>query len=68
MQEIEVKRNLNKIVSYGGKDDLYMLTGVVFRREINNGPFYYTAELTDMKAGNLIYDTLDKVNAIDNAL
>ena len=67
MQEIEVKRNLNKMVSYGGKDDLYMLTGVVFRREINNGPFYYTAELTDTKAGNLIYDALDKVTAIDNA-
>lgn len=57
----ESHRYLNKMVEYGGKSDVYMLTGVIMRREINGGPFWYQVELTDTTADILVYDCLEAV-------
>ena len=60
----EVKRNMNRMVNYKGNTDTYMLTGCVIRREINGGPFWYQVELSDIRAGSLIYDSLDKISEV----
>ena len=60
----EVKRNMNKMVRCNGRDDLYMLTGCMLRREVNDGEFWYQVELTDIKANALVYDDLEKIEAI----
>lgn len=64
MKEIEIKRNMNEMVEYKGNMDTYMLTGCILRREINKGPFWYQAELTDIKADCLLYVELKDIHAI----
>jgi hypothetical protein len=45
----EVKKNLNKMVRYGEKADIYKLIGCTLRK--NDKGFYYEAELLDTKHG-----------------
>lgn len=62
----EVKRNLNKIVTYSNRDiqqGKYKLTGCIIRRAGNK--FYYQAELKDLKAESLIIASLENVNALE---
>lgn len=48
----EVKRNLNKRVSYKGKKGIYELRACIIRR--NKEGYYYQAELFDRVNGNSI--------------
>lgn len=48
----EVKRNLNKMVVYNGKSDIYKLTACIIRK--NEKGYYYQAELIDTKCGHSI--------------
>lgn len=59
-----VKRNMNRMVNYKGNTDTYMLTGCIIRREINYGDFWYQVELSDIKAGSLLYDKLENISEV----
>lgn len=52
MQIEAVKRNLNKMVVYGGKRDKYQLTACIIRR-VGKG-FDYQAELLDTTHGKSV--------------
>lgn len=60
----DVKRNMNRVVNYKGSTDTYMLTGCIIRREINDGDFWYQAELSDINAGSLLYDRLENISEV----
>lgn len=60
----EVKRNMNRMVRYRGRDDVYMLTGCMLRREIGDGEFWYQVELADINASCLVYDDLERIESI----
>ena len=60
----EVKRNLNKMVSYRGKEGLYKLTGCILRKDEKG--FFYQAELLYTKSGrSVIICKLDDVEAVN---
>lgn len=52
MQIEQVKKNLNKMVVYRGKQGVYKLTGCIIRK--NTGGFYYQAELYDTTNNNTV--------------
>ncbi len=52
MQIEEVKKNLNKMVAYRGKQGIYRLTACILRKGANG--FYYQAELYDTKSNNSV--------------
>ena len=57
----EVKRNLNKIVSF--REGEYKLTGCILRKSDDRG-YFYQAELFDIKNGNsIVIATLEEINA-----
>lgn len=57
----DVKRNLNKMVVYQGKKDIYRLTACVLRKDDEKG-YYYQAEISDIKSGrSLSYCRLDDI-------
>lgn len=56
----EVKRNLNKIVTYKEKPNLYKLTACVIRK--GEDGFFYQAELLDTRhGGSLLYCKLEDI-------
>ena len=60
----EVKKNLNKMVGYGGKTGIYKLTACILRK--NEDGLFYQAELFDTKCGNsLVICKLDDVEVIE---
>lgn len=48
----EVKKNLNKMVTYKERSDVYKLTGCILRK--NKDGFFYEAELFDTISGNSV--------------
>ena len=57
----EVKRNLNEMITFDEKKDIYKFTGCIIRKN-ENGEFYYQAELSDTKHGNsLLYCKLEDI-------
>ena len=60
----EVKKNLNKMVSYKEKTDVYMLTACILRKKDN--AYFYEAELFDTKCGrSIVICKLDDVGVIE---
>lgn len=61
----EVKRNLNKIVSYkdrmDGTEADYILAACIIRR--NEKGFYYQVEIRDMKANSVTICRMEDVQA-----
>jgi len=52
MKAEDVQKNLNKMVVYKGKADIYRLTAGIIRKKGNKS--YYTLELLDTKHGNSV--------------
>lgn len=52
MQIEQVKRNLNKMIVYKDKANIYKLTACILRR--NKEGFYYQAEILDTVQGNSV--------------
>ena len=52
MELQEVKRNLNKMVTYKGKKGVYKMTACTLRK--GKDGIYYTVELLDTKHGNSV--------------
>lgn len=52
MEIQDVKRNLNKMVIYNGKADLYRLTACILRK--NDKGYFYQAEILDTKHGSSV--------------
>lgn len=48
----DVKKSLNRMVDYKGKQGIYRLTACILRKGENG--FYYQAELLDTKHGNSV--------------
>lgn len=65
MVEKEIKRNLNKMVEYDGKRDVYMLIGAMICREVRNGPFFYQALLADTTADSTVWTGLENVGTLE---
>ena len=62
MQIEQVKKNLNKMIVYQGKQNIYRLTACIIRRNANG--FYYQAELQDTKCNNsIVYCGLNDIEA-----
>ncbi len=60
----EVKRNLNKIVSYKDNAEIYRLTACILRK--NENGFFYQAELLDTRHGrSLVICKLDEVEVVE---
>ena len=55
----EIKRNLNRMVVYRGKPNIYKLTACIIRR--NENGFFYQVELLDVKANSVIYCEMEDV-------
>lgn len=59
----DVKKNLNQMVIYKGKKDIYKLTACILRK--NEQGYYYQAELFDTKCGNsVLICSLDDVTEV----
>ena len=60
----EVKRNLNKMVRYKDRADIYRLTACILRKGENG--LFYQAELLDTKHGrSIVICKLDEVEGIE---
>lgn len=62
MELADVKRNMNKLVLYGGKQ--YLLTGCILRR--GEDGFYYQAELYEQQARTVLICRLGDVEYDQN--
>lgn len=64
MQIEQVKRNINKMIVYKDKADIYKLTACILRK--NKDGFFYQAELSDTKHGrSVIICKLEEVGVIE---
>ena len=52
MELQQVKSNLNKMVVYKGKKDIYKMVACILRKDKSG--LYYSAELLDTKHGNSV--------------
>lgn len=57
----EVKKSLNQMVTYKGKENVYRLTACILRR--NEEGYFYQAEISDIKSGNSV--TICKLEDIE---
>lgn len=66
MDKNEAQRNIGRKVQYSGDmynpNGIYLLTGIMVRRKENK--YTFQAELTDLNANSVIYDTLDTISEI----
>lgn len=62
----DVKKNLNKAVTYKDNSNTYILTGCIIRK--NQKGYYYQAEILDTVHGNsVIICSLDDVTERNNS-
>lgn len=62
MELADVKRNMNKLVLYGGNQ--YLLTGCILRR--GEDGFYYQAELYEQQARAVLMCRLEDISDDQN--
>lgn len=67
MTKEEAIKQLNKMVVYNGKPDLYKLTACILRK--NKRGYYYRAEIQDIKNGNsVLIVSLNDISSADIVL
>lgn len=68
----EVKKNLNKLVTYQPTKEStatdYYLTGCILRRDKKARKIFYQAEIKDAKANSVMIVDLSQVTAKENEL